>query len=351
MLSKKNLFPIITLAVIGVVVAALLAAVNVITSAKIAENEALAITRSLQTVMPGGEFGDEEPFEEDTPDTVVAIYEEKNGMGSVVILKTQGYASVISITVGVDADGKITKAVVTSEQESHGQAGMKSYTDRFAGLNAGGVASAQTYSGATVTSDAIKNALIDAMYALGYATASGGGSTGGTASSELPKTDEQIKALAESYVGGAVEELTLEEGAPSTLKRLYYHEASGSYVAYNITSTQWVPVETEGFVVINERGAIEKIDMLTWTVGHGVEPQESFVTSFVGKDRYSIVVAELVSGATGTSDNFTIAVKDALVYVTEENLTHRIVGIVIVCLAVVGVGAYVTVCKIRRKRR
>ena len=113
-MKKKNLFPIIALTVIGVVVATLLATVNAITAPIIEEREKQAILDSLEDVMPGGDFGSDvksEPLPKNAPDTVTAIYKEKNGMGHVVTLKTTGYASVISITVGIDADGKITKAV------------------------------------------------------------------------------------------------------------------------------------------------------------------------------------------------------------------------------------------------
>ncbi len=354
-MNKKNLFPIISLTVIGVVVAALLAVVNLITAPVVADAERQAMLDSLYEVMPEGDFGEEivsETLDEDTPDSVVAIYKTKNNKGDVVILKAQGYASVISITVGVDVDGKVTKAIVTSEQESHGQAGMENYTDRFAGLNAGGVAGADLYSGATVTSDAIRSALVDAMYALGYATNTGGDSTGG-ATEQLPKTDEQIKAEAAGYVGGGeLEEVILAEDAPATLKRLYYHRESDSYIAYNITSTKYVAVETEGFVVINKKGAIEKVDLLTWTVGHGVNPTDTFEDSFIGKDKNSIIAAELVSEATGTSKNFTIAVHDVLKYVDDGGLSlASIDGIVMASLAVLSVAAYTIAYKIRRRRK
>ena len=353
-MNKKNLFPIVALTVIGVVVAALLAVINMITAPIVAEAEREAILASLYEVMPGGDFGDEivaEEPEEDAPETVQAIYRTQNGMGDVVVLKAQGYASVISITVGIDAQGKITKAIVTSEQESHGKADMKYYTDRFAGLNAGGVASAEPYSGATVTSDAIKNALVDAMYALGYATSAGSGSSGG-AQTQLPRTDEELRNIAAGYVGGDVVEVQLDENAPATLKRLYYHEASGSYIAYNITSTQYVAVETEGFIVINNRGYIEKIDMPTWTVGHDVYPEESFVKSFIGKDRNNIIAADLVSGATGTSENFTVAVHEALWYVYDGSLSGAsIVGIILADLAVIATAVCITVYKLRRRKR
>lgn len=352
-MNKKNLFPIISLTVIGVVVAALLAVVNLITAPVVAEAERQEMLDSLYEVMPGGDFGDEiVPLEreEDTPPSVVAIYKTKNGLGDVVILNVQGYASRIAITVGVDNEGKITKAIVTSEQESHGQAGMESFTDRFAGLDAGGAASAELYGGATVTSGAIREAIVDAMYALGYATSAGsGGSTGGTAA--LPKTDAEIKALAEAYVGGAVEEVQLTEDAPETLKRLYYHKESGQHIAYNITLNRGY-IATEGFVVINSRGYIEKADLLTWTVGHGVGATDTFDDSFVGKDKNSIIAAELVSGATGTSRNFTVAVHEALRYVDDGGLSlASIVGIILASLSAVAVAAYITVYKIRRRRR
>lgn len=352
MLNKKNLFPIIALTVIGVVVAGLLAAINLLTQPVIAETERLAVLESLQTVMPGGDFGGDEivpeKLDEDAPETVQAVYKEKTGKGHVVILKAQGYASVISITVGVDNEGKITRAIVTSEQESHGQAGMKDYPDSFTGLNAGGVAGAPLYSGATISSGAIRGAIVDAMYVLGYVT-----DTGDTEEPEipLPKTDSEIKAIAESYVGGAVVECELGADAPKTLKRLYRHEASGSYIAYNITSTKYVAVETEGFVVIDKNGVITDIDMLTWTVGHGVNPPENYTDTFIGRDKFSIISSDLVSTATGTSTNFAAAVHGALEYTSPDSSWQSVIGIVILSLSVATAVACFVVYKVRRKTK
>ena len=348
MMSKKNLFPIITLTVIGVAVALLLAAVNAITAPAVAERERLAILESLQIVMPGGDFGDEivsDEIPEDAPDTVQAIYTEKTGMGKVVVLNVQGYASVISMTVGIDSAGKVTSAVVTSEQESHGQAGMKDFPNSFAGLDVGGVAGAPLYTQATVTSGAMRDAVLDAMYAIGYYV------DRTPTQVTLPKTDEQIKAIAESYVGGEVEEITLGEDAPSTLKRLYYHAPSGSYIAYNITSTKYVPVETEGFVVIDKNGVIVDVDMLTWTVGHGVNPPENYVETFIGRDKNSIVSSELVTEATGSSTNFAAAIEGALIYCGAQSYWQSAIGIAMLCVCVAGVAAYIVAYKIRRRRR
>ena len=346
MLNKKNLYPIIALTVIGVVVAGFLAAVNMLTLPVIEEAERRAILESLQEVMPDAEGFDAVELSEDTPDTVKEIYEESSGKGSVVILKVQGYASIISITVGVDSDGKITRAIVTSEQESHGQAGMASYPDNFTGLNASGVVNESLYSGATVTSGAIRDAISDAMYALGYVVEGGGES----APEELPKDDAQIKSLAESYFGAKLTAVELSADAPKTLKRLYYHEESGSYVAYNITSTKYVKVETEGFVIINKSGVITKVYMLEWTVGHGVYPPVRYTDTFIGKDRYSIVSSELVTAATGTSVRFAAAIQGALDYVAPEYSWQSIVGTVILALSVLTPIGYIIFRKIRGKR-
>ena len=92
--------------------------------------------------------------------------------------------------------------------------------------------------------------------------------------------------------------------------------------------------------------------MPTWTVGHGVYPEESFVKSFIGKDRNNIIAAELVSGATGTSENFTVAVHEALWYVYDGSLSGAsIVGVIWAAMAVVAVAVCITVYKIRRRKR
>ena len=172
---KRNILSVVILTVIAVVVAALLAGVNMLTRPIIDEADRLAVTESLKIAMPDGDFDpDPDALREDAPETVKAVYTDKLGGGHVVILLTKkGYTGKdIGITVGIGNDGKIIKAVITKNEESIVPAELKplgTYGDKYSGKDAD--ESLDLVTGATVkyTEAAIKSALYDAFVYLGYA--------------------------------------------------------------------------------------------------------------------------------------------------------------------------------------
>lgn len=345
-MKKKNLVPVIVLSVICIAVAAILGVINKFTSPIIEEKHRLAVQESLRIVMPTGEFGDPEELSDNLPDTVKAIYKELNGKGHVVVLKTRGYASEISLTVGVDSEGKITKAVVTAEQESHNKAGMDNYTDAFEGLDEDSVSDVELFSGATVSSTAIKNAVIDALSALGYGEASSGGYV---PPDPTLLTEEEIFAEAKKLDSGITElrDITPED-ADNRVKKLYKSN-TGRYVAYVVTKGAYVPKESEGVVIFDFFGNIESISLTAWTVGgDGAEnPTDKFVLSFVGKEAATLGNVDLVSQVTVSSGNFRDAVAAAADMLPIVTIT-RILAISVFVIAI-ATAAIVTV--IYKKRR
>lgn len=345
-MKKKNLLPVIVLSVICIVVAALLGIVNKFTAPVIEETERLAVQESLRVVMPSGEFSDPETLPDDAPDTVSAIYKETNGKGHVVVLKTRGYASIISITVGVDSEGKITKAVVTSEQETHSKAGMENYTDAFEGLGEDTVSDVETFSGATVSSSAIKNAIIDALAVLGYGEASSGGYV---PPDPTLMSEEEIFDEAKKLDSGitSLKDITPKD-ADIRVKKLYKSN-TGSYVAYVVTKGAYVPKESEGVVIFDFFGNIDAISLTAWTVGGdgASNPTDKFVASFVGKDSATLGNVDLVSQVTVSSGNFRDAVAAAAELLPIVTLT-RAIGI---SVFVIAIAAAVTALVIYKKRR
>ena len=312
-MTKKNIMPAVVLTAICIVVAALLGVVNMFTAPVIEAAEEQRKFDSYRVVLDGTFEEIDKPA--NAPSTVTGLLKvtEEGGAlkGHVVTLVTKGYAGDISITVGVDAEGKVTKAVITNQSETHGKAGMATYTDKFAGVNAETVADVETFSGATISSTAIKNAIVDAVNTV----------TGNVSEEpdeeNLPSTDEEIKTLAAEMAG---KELTLEElplmDAPATLKRAYSAGDDG-YFAYIVVPGAYVPVATEAIVHLNTDGEIVKVNLLQWVVGHDVGAG-NFADGFVGADRDTIDDVELVTGATGTSSDFRNAVSEAVKYFVDN---------------------------------
>ena len=230
----------------------------------------------------------------------------------------KGYAGEILLTVGVDTSGAVTKAVITSQSETHGKAGMATYPDKFAGVAADKVAEVELFSGATVSSTAIKGAIIDAVNAAtgGNISAPDGGTD---TPSPIPMNRDivELLELSSELVDGAesFEDVTPAYGKPETLLKLYKETGGKGYVAYVATRGEYVPVANEALVHIDLDGNIVAVNHLTWVVGHNVSA-EGFADRFVGKDNWNVGEVELVTGATVTAGDLREAVAAAVKTVT-----------------------------------
>ena len=312
--KKQNVMPVAILGAICLVVAALMGAVNLITAPIIKKAEEQKVYDSLRVVLDG-DF-EQIDLPENSPATATGLYKVTEGgslVGHVVTLAAKGYAGTISLTVGIDKDGKVTKAVVTNQSETHGKAGMANYTDGFAGTDAETAPEVSTFTGATISSTAIKNAIIDALN-----TVSGDAADPEEEEEEtLPSSDAELRALANTMAGKT---LTLTEialsDAPEALKRAYDAGADG-YFAYVVVPGQYVPVATEALIYLNADCKIVKAELLQWVVGHEVGAG-NFADGFVGKDETNVDSTDLVTGATGTSVDFRNAASAVVKFFTNE---------------------------------
>lgn len=167
----EHIKPVLVLSVICLVVAGLLGAVNAVASKVIKEAEMKAVNESLADIMPGADLGDAD-LPSGAPDTVVAVYKDRGGLGYAVLLETsKGYTGKpIAITVGVSKDGKILGAKITKTEETKGVSDVNSFADDLAGLSAEEIASVDLVGGVTYSSRAVKDAVLDALSALGFYT-------------------------------------------------------------------------------------------------------------------------------------------------------------------------------------
>ena len=326
-MNKKTLMPVIVLVSICVIVAALLGAVNMLTAPKILENAQKKEQEALFEVLDTEKDGfDKLEDLSDLPATVLAVYKAKGGSGYVVSLATtSSYSSGdMAIVVGIDESGNITGVKLNSYYESK-DFGKETYPQNYVGKNIGDYNNVALVSGVTYSSAAFRSAIGDAFVAVGIAKgekvekpeAPEVSAPEDEPEEVLPRTDSEIKALFEELAKAS---LTLTDMTPETksaVKRIYKDEGGKGYFAYVLTSTEWVPVETEGVVYINSDGDIENIKLLTWTVGHGVDYTEEYISSFFNKDIWHGDGITLVSEATRTADNFKQAVLSALKTVTD----------------------------------
>jgi len=161
---KEYIKSIVTLTVICAVIAVSMAGVNYITAPYIKASEDKAANAALLEVMPEGKDFEKTDISGVTlPDTVSEAYSESSG-GYVFKLTTAGYSAGMIIMCGVNADGTVSGAVCIASGETLGY--EKTFGDSFKALDLNGVEKVDTIAGATKTTEAYKNAVLDAIEAF-----------------------------------------------------------------------------------------------------------------------------------------------------------------------------------------
>lgn len=172
-MKKQNLLPAIVLTTICLVTAALLAAVNLLTAPVVEKNEKEALRKSLAEALPAASAFDElSAGGLSTEHTeIVSVYKDTAGAGFVVIATTKkGYTGKpITLSVGVDSDGKVVNVIVTNSSETKNTAAIDAYPSAFTGKGADEADRVELVSGVTYTSRAYRTAISDALAAVAKA--------------------------------------------------------------------------------------------------------------------------------------------------------------------------------------
>ena len=115
-MSKKNIMPIVVLATICLVVAALLSAVNMITAPIIESNQNAASNEALLEVLPDGKNFEEITIDENYPPVINMGYKADGGY--VFRASVTGKSSGLVIMCGINNEGKIVGTKVIADQET-----------------------------------------------------------------------------------------------------------------------------------------------------------------------------------------------------------------------------------------
>ena len=285
--KKQNIMPVVVLGSICLIVAVLMAVINSYTAPKIADYEAQKVFESLKVVLDG--HFEEVSVPAGAPATVTAMYkvtDDDSGdfKGNVVTVKQKGYAGDILLTIGIDAEGKTTKVVITAQSETHGK-NINPLLDRLsAGVTAENVADVEAVSGATVSSTAIKSAIADALKAVS-------GIASEPEPEVLPTSEEQILAYAAEMIGEGAEFTNVTPDEREFVKRIYREKNGKGYIAYLVVMSRYGTVETETIIHVENNGKIKDIKKLIWKTSdamYGYVPPEAdvvdaFYASLKGK--------------------------------------------------------------------
>ncbi len=266
--------PVIVLTVICTVVAGLLGLTNNITQPIIQENARIAADAARIALLPEATDGFDE-VEVDI-ENVVDMFVAKNGAGYTVTTQGQGYGGMIKFITAFDGDGNIVSLSILEMAETPG-IGDKiedpTFLDQFVGKNEEFTSSnVDLISGSTISS----NATLDAM-------------------------NLAVKAYNEVALGVVVEEVAnfevLEDGSIKATEKAFQSD---------ITAT----------VSFDESGAVASVvfDTAKETPDYGTKVGEDadFANQFVGAMTSDEVEADVIAGATVTSNAAIKAVKTAI---------------------------------------
>lgn len=169
---KKNfneiIKPVLVLVCICLVVTALLAYINSVTSPIIAKAEQEKTEQAMSEVLTEAD-GFEKLETENLPERVTEVYTANNGSGYVFMLTTKGYGGDMKLICGMKADGTIEQCKTLSHAETSGLGSKTAedpYRNQYCGKNSDTLSEVDAITGATISSTAYKNAIEDAFKAF-----------------------------------------------------------------------------------------------------------------------------------------------------------------------------------------
>jgi hypothetical protein len=246
---------------------------------------------------------------------------------------------------------------ITQNEESIVPAELKpggNYGDAYVGKGGDDIADLET--GATVkyTEAAIKSAVSDALVYLNFAEEK----------PDIPRAEEELLTLAKDFYaanGGSADGLEVSVPEDTTFVKRIYREKGKQYcVAYAVSISQYGTPEFELLVYIGADGSVQDISKILWKVSDarpdwGYNPPtedkvDEFFDSFVGKNEETVSSVDIENGTTNTSGKLRDAVAECFGYGGEPTVSYaaRIIGIAVICSALIG---FVAILIINRKRR
>ena len=167
--------PVLVLVSICLVVTALLAYINSVTSPIIAKAEEEKTRQAMAEVL-----SEADSFEKleigNLPERVTQAYSATNGAGYVFMLTTKGEGGDMKLICGMDADGVIEQCKTLSHAETSGLGSKTAedpYRNQYCKKSAETLGEVDAITGATISSNAYKNAIEDAFKAYDIVTEAG----------------------------------------------------------------------------------------------------------------------------------------------------------------------------------
>ena len=169
--SLRYLKPIVVLSVICILVAALLASVDLLTGDKIDDNTKQARLASLAGMIDGADY-EELTLTDAVPETVTGVFLDKNGGGVAVTVATASSYSKgdMEYAIAFTGDGVVcaVNRIAYYESKDFGD-----YGNVYINVHGPSIGDVELYGGATYSSTALRSAFVDAYTAVCLLTDTG----------------------------------------------------------------------------------------------------------------------------------------------------------------------------------
>jgi len=163
--KKDFVMPILALSLICLVMTGALVLVNNVTHPVITEAAAQRADEARRDIIPHADGF--VPVEDDRlPESVIAAYATTNDVGYVFIVSVRGYGGFMQIICGVDEDGAIIRSSVLAHSETVGLGTAVFEVAAEYERQDGSLLDVDAISGSTITLQAYRQALGDALAAF-----------------------------------------------------------------------------------------------------------------------------------------------------------------------------------------
>jgi electron transport complex protein RnfG len=166
-IKKEFITPIIVLMCICFFMSGALAVVNSITEPVIQAADAVRAAEAKAEIMPLAEGFDLLPLE-GLPRTIREVNRATNGIGFIFLVAVNGYGGEMRFLIGVEPAGRVIKSKVLSHSETIAffNRVFPNRSDLYEGREISEIEGIEAITGATITSDALKTAMRDALTAF-----------------------------------------------------------------------------------------------------------------------------------------------------------------------------------------
>ncbi|MDD6225005.1 MAG: FMN-binding protein [bacterium] len=159
--------PVLVLTLICAVVTFALAYVNSVTAPIIAKSQEEEAQKARAEVLKDGDTFTKIDVD-NLPQTVTEVYRAENGAGYVFMLTAKGYGGDMKLICGINSSGEIEECKTLSHNETSGLGSKTAedpYRSQYSGKTADTLNQVDAITGATISSNAYKNAVTDALEA------------------------------------------------------------------------------------------------------------------------------------------------------------------------------------------